>query len=31
MAGGGEERIVLIAMDGSECSDYAFECKQVQA
>lgn len=27
MAAGGEERVILIAMDGSEYSDYAFDCK----
>ena len=27
MAAGGDERIILIAMDGSEYSDYAFNCK----
>lgn len=27
MAEAEDERVVLIAMDGSEYSDYAFECK----
>ena len=27
MAESAKERIVLIAMDGSEYSDYAFDCK----
>ena len=26
-AEGSESRVVVIAMDGSECSDYAFDCK----